>query len=67
MNDIVLLFLNPKNLRKKQKERPETFFPAILDGLLPKQAKIMFFKVVLIKNQFLKPLFQKIQEAEKLR
>ena len=39
-----ITFLNSNNLRKSQKERLETFFTAILDWLLLRQAKIIFFK-----------------------
>ena len=34
-----IAFLNPSNLRKSQKERLQTHFPTILDGLLSRQAK----------------------------
>ena len=39
-----IAFLNCNNLRKRQKERLSTFFPAILDRLLSRQAKLRFFK-----------------------
>ena len=42
LNDIT--FLNSNNLRKGQKERLQTFFPAILDRLLSRQAKMRFSK-----------------------
>ena len=33
-----------KVLQEKEKKRLQTFFPAILDGLLSRQAKMRFFK-----------------------
>ena len=40
LNEIA--FLNPNKLRKRQKERLQTSFMAVLNGLLSRQAKIIF-------------------------
>ena len=39
-----MAFFKPNNLRKRLKERLQTFFTAILDELLSRKTKIIFFK-----------------------
>ena len=55
-------FLNPNNLRKRQKERLQTFLTATIDGLLSRQAKIIFFKGIFQRFKGFKcgPRFQKL-------
>ena len=55
-------FLNPNNLRKRQKERLQTFLTATIDGLLSRQAKIIFFKGIFQRLKGFKcgPRFQKL-------
>ena len=55
-------FLNPNNLRKRQRERLQTFLTATIDGLLSRQAKIIFFKVIFRRFKGFKcgPSFQKL-------
>ena len=36
--------ISEAQLQEKEKKRLQTFFPAILDGLLSRQAKMRFFK-----------------------
>ena len=63
LNEIT--FLNSNNFRKRQKERLQTLFKAILDGLLSRQAKTIFFKGIFRRFKASKfgPWFQKLLKS----